>query len=111
MIGYPKVLADVEKEKYVNGIIWARWQYHPVKRTYNVSLDHSNGKIKVFKVLYAWEVKKNILSIRSFVKEVYIVVYNDLNIVLSNNKIRKSLVIATLDGKENLWKLKTTEII
>jgi hypothetical protein len=76
-----------------------------MKATGNASIAHPNGAIKITNVLYAPEVKWNILSIKSFVKEGFKVIFDDLDCFLINKNTNQVRIIVKLDKKLNLWKL------
>ena len=69
-------------------------------------MSHSNGEIKFNKVMYKLDVKSNILSLQSFIREGYKVVFDDPFCILIDKKTNQRRIIVELDRKANLWKLK-----
>ena len=79
-------LSGLETERYVSSVVSAGGQSPPVEGTGNVCIHHSEGEIKISNILYALEVKKNIMSVRSFIKEGYKVIFDEPDCVLVDKK-------------------------
>jgi hypothetical protein len=71
------VLSEIETKCFMNSVISAKGQSHLVEGTGKACIKHLDGEIKISNVLYAPEVKRNIMNMRSFIKEGNIVVFDD----------------------------------
>jgi transposase InsO family protein len=103
--GQRSALSNLESERYVSSVISAGGQSHPVEGIGNACIRHSDDEIKISNVLYTPEVKRNIMSVRSFVKEGYRVTFDDPDCTLVDKKTNQVRRIGKLDRRTNLWKL------